>query len=213
MYPHSTTNPRFRIDSSMASRNITLSDIEYPSWNEIKMKDKSLDGTIISPRVDRSNKALAERRFNDLKKPTEELFKEQEFKIDQVLQKEQEVLNIGNELNNVLNATETTNDPNKKKEWFNKQTEIEYRLVQKENELNDTVMELESVEQPGFENKLESLQIDANKQQDVSQIIARIEAKQAERLEMERRRREHQQILEEKRRPVREQQKRHLEVS
>lgn len=208
-----TTNPKFKMPSQDSSR-MSLDDIEYPSFEQIKMKEQSIDGGFTVPRIDRSNKATAQQKFMDTRKPTStvELVKEKEMRMDQVIRKEKEVLSIGTELSNILNV-DVTNDPDKKKEWFNKQTELEYKLVQKENELNDTMMELESVEPSGFENKLETLQIDARKQPDMSEMLARIEAKQIEHSQMEKRRIENAQIIEERRRPYREQQKRHLEVS
>lgn len=208
-----TTNPKFKISSNEFSNYVTLSDIEYPDPSGIKMKPKSIDNAFSGPKIDRSNKSLAERKFFETRKPSSsvELVKEKEMKLDLVLRKEHEVLNLENELKIILNSEDAVNDPGKTKQWFEKQTEIENKLVQKEHELNDTVMELESVEPP-FENKLEDLQIEASQQPALKEAMASLEAKRIERTALERDRIENNQFIETKRRQFNEQKKRQLQV-
>lgn len=133
--------------------------------------------------------------------------RQRELILDKVLQKEKEVLSIGTELSNVVNAP--ASNETERNDWFVKQDELEYKLVQKEDELNETIQGLN--EATTFENKFDTLQID-NNNPEYLEVKARITAKENAHLENEKRLRILSEI-EEKRKAAREQQKRHLQVS
>lgn len=149
-------------------------------------------------------------KFIDSQQPVNPLVvaKQREMALDKVLQKEKEIMNIGIELSNVVNAP-TSNEADTN-DWFVKQSELEYKLVQKEDELNETINGLN--EATSFENKIETLQIDNNNPEYFA-ITARINAKENEHLENEKRLRQKNAEIEEKRKAARELQKRHLQVS
>lgn len=187
-----------------------LHDIEYPSLTDIKMKPNPTEPlSQYVPRIDRSNKPIFGRKSIEQQQPINSvtIIKEREYIYDQILEKERETLEIGNELRNIVNAPMTQNEL-EQSEWLNKQTELEYKLVQKENELNDTITELSATTTPELETKL---QID-NNNPEMKAGLARLEAKKNEHAENERKIKQRNQEIEEKRKAAREQQKRHLQV-
>lgn len=202
-----TTNPKYEKSSDNELMSINMDEIEYPNVSDIKMKEKAADGSP-KPSVNRSNKEIAKRKFEDARRPsiTVDMVKEKEMKVDQALKKEHEVISISNKLKNVLISGETVNDPNEKKEWFDKRMELGNRLVQKESELNDTFRELEFDEPLEFENNLSQLHITQ------PETLARLKEKESELDKMEKFRREKKEELDQKWRLTEEQQKRQHEV-
>lgn len=192
--------------------SIVLGDIEYPSLTDIKMKpqptEKPYDSYV--PRIDRSSKPAFGQKSFEQQQPINSvtIVKKREKILDQVLQKEREALKIENELSSIMNATIKQSET-EQSEWFDKQTELEYQLVQKENELNDTITELNATTTPELETTIQNDTVNP----EVKAIVARIEAKNNEHSENERRMKQRLQEIEEKRKAAREQQKRHLEVS
>lgn len=188
---------------------IALGDIEYPSLTDIKMKPKPTEKPYDNyvPRIDRSSKPAFGQKSIEQQQPINSvtIVKKREMILDQVLLKEREALKIENELSSIVNATITQSET-EQAEWFEKQNELEYQLVQKENELNDTITELNATTTPELETKIQN-------DPEVKAIVARIEAKVNEHSENERRMKQKLQEIEEKRKAAREQQKRHLEVS
>ncbi|XP_055300839.1 ubiquitin carboxyl-terminal hydrolase 8 [Sitodiplosis mosellana] len=210
VYPMWVTNPKYKPKSTDAPAIPAVSDIEYPNLGDIKMKPKPTEQPSSNvPRIDRSNKPIFGQKSIEQQQPINSvsIVQEREKILDQILQKDREALRIGDELSNIVNApikqSEAEHD-----EWLTKQTELEYKLVQKENELNDTIMELSTITTPELENKL---QFDTSNP-DVKKIVARIEEKSNEHAEYERRMKQRFQEIEEKRRTAREQQKRHLQL-
>lgn len=207
------TNSKYKTKSIDAPPSIVLGDIEYPSLTDIKMKpqptEKPYDNYV--PRIDRSSKPAFGQKSFEQQQPINSvtIVKKREMILDQVLQKEREALKIENELSSIVNATITQSET-EQSEWYNKQTELEYELVQKENELNDTITELNAITTPELET---TIQNDTVNVPEVKAIVARIEAKTNEHSENERQIKQNLQELEKKRKAAREQQKRHLEVS
>lgn len=203
-----TTNPKYKKSSDKELMSINMDEIEYPNVSDIKMKEKAADGSP-KPRVNRSNKETAKRKFEDARRPstTVDMVKEKEMKVDQALKKEAEVISISNELKKVLISGETVNDPNKKKEWFDKRIELGNKLLQKESELNDTFRELESDEPMEFENNLSQLHITQ------PETVARLKQKESELDKMDKFRREKNEELDQKWRLAEERRKRQHEVN
>lgn len=207
-YPMKTTNPKYKQSSSNELDSINMDGIEYPIVSDIKMKEKEADGSP-TPRIDRSNKANAKRKFEGAQRPstTVDIVKEKEMKFEQAIKKEHEVISISNELENVLVSGVTVNDPNKKKEFFDKRMELGNKLVQKESELNDTVRELKFDEPLEFQHNLNHLEITQ------PETLARLKEKESELNKMEKFRHEKKEGLEQKWRLTVEHQKRQHEVN
>lgn len=203
-----TTNPKYQPAkrNSFEKSMEDLNEIEYPSVLDIKMKNIPSGPNVVvgPPRIDRSSKAAAEQKF--IKMNSVDLIKEKENIVDQLLEKDQEVLKISNELTNVLDASNTSVDPVKASELYKKQTELEYKLMQKENELNDTAIELETqaVDQGEYD--------DTQKEHGYEEAFARLQAKEIQHSEMAKKAQENAQALETKRRAAKEHNKRHLQV-
>lgn len=213
-----TTNPKYQpshLDSFEQSMG-NLDGIEYPSMNDIKMKadpSKITNTDRGIPRIDRTSKGAVEQKYLHGRRSIEPMtyIKEKEMLVDDILAKDEEVLKISTELTNVLDASNATNDPAKASELIKKQTELEYTLMQKENELNDTFNELKTVDQ--FEDDKDMPLVDARRQPGYTEANARLLAKTRKHSEMEQKHKESALLLETKRMKLKEQQKIHLEVS
>lgn len=207
-----TTNHHYDPRSTESSNLYpNLSDIEYPDTDAIKMKPKldAIKSTYI-PRIDRTVKPTYGKTIDAHQQPTNAvaLAREKEIIFNQVLEKQKEVITIGDELSRVVSST-TPNEVDQT-EWFNRQSELEYKFIQKENELNDTVSELHSVSQD-IESKLSTIQID--QRPEVDEIEARLQAKERERLQYEQKRLQAKQEIDAKLKVTQERHKRFLEVS
>lgn len=190
-----------------------LQDIEYPDFGDIKMKPKPTEETTYIPRIDRTSKptsglkSISQQPINLVA-----LAREKETMYDQILEKDNEVLTIGKELSRMLSSSKLPSESDQT-EWFNKQTELEYKFIQKENELNDNISELQSVNQQESEEgiSLKTLQIDQNPE--VAAITARLEAKERVHSQFEQKFKEIKQNIDVRSLLLREKQKRHFEVS
>lgn len=191
-----------------------LQDIEYPDFGDIKMKPKPSERTPYIPWIDRTNKPNSGPKFMNTQQPINPvaLAREKEIMYDQILEKEKEVLTIGTELNRMMSSTNLPNESDPS-EWFSKHTELEYKLYQKENELNDTVSELHSVSQQELDEGMNLKTLQINQNPDFAAIKARIEAKERAHSQFEMKHKEIKQNIEAKSSTVKEQQKRYLEVS
>lgn len=214
------TNPKYRpahLDSQEQSFE-NLDGIEYPSMNDIKMKtdpSKVAPAARLVPKIDRSKKGVVEQKYLHGRHTIEPMsyIKEKEMLVDDILAKDEEVLKISNELTNVLDASTGLNDPAKATELIRKQTELEYKLMQKENDLNDTFTELKTVDQIESDKDVAVRTVEAHSQPDFNEATARLQAKTMKHSEMERKYQEKVMLIEMKRMQVKEQQKRHFPVS
>lgn len=204
-YPMKTTNPKYDKKKDTSGMYPSLEGIEYPSFENIIMKTTDPEKQPLIPRIDRSSKPMLGQKTNDIQQPLNPvaLAYEKEKMYDQILAKDKEVLNIGNELTQVVSSTRIPSDADPT-ELYTKHNELEYKFIQKENELNDTITELQS--------DFETLQIDV-KNPEVAAINARIDQKAKEHSQYEKKRTETKQQIEERMNAMREQQKRHLQVS
>lgn len=140
-YPMITSNPKFKPEISIVESYESIDDIEYPSLSDIKMrKDTPLkDVTNRSrPSIDRSSKLAAEKTYKDKWKTPEEIIKEKEQLIDRALQKEKEALKLEADLEQTMRE-EPNEDETKRREWYEKQTELQYKIMQYDNERDDNV--------------------------------------------------------------------------
>lgn len=214
-YPMHTTYASYT-PKSLITPNLypTLDGIEYPSVDDMTRKPKQNEPIKYIPRVDRTSKPMpGQKPIGNAMTPIDPitLAREKEMIYDEALKKEKEVLTIGNELKRFVSTSSVPSDVDKT-EWYHKQSELEYKFIQKENELNDTICELNSVDQLEVENQLGTLQI-YKQNPEMTEINARLEAKRKEFSQNERAVKETKQEVESKMNIIREQQKRHLQVS
>lgn len=211
-YPMHTTNPNYKPRSSLSTQIYPLLDgIEYPSVDDIKMKPKEITAPKYIPRIDRTSKPIYGQKSTEVPFNPVAMAREKELMYDQVIKQEQEILTIGNELKRYASTPTIPNDVDQT-EWYSKQTELENKFFQKEHELNDTICELNAVDQHEVENQMGTLQI--NKQTpELAELKARLDAKQKQFSQNERKVAETKQEIEAKMNVVRERQKRHLQVS
>lgn len=207
-YPMRTTNPKFQPKQKAPQQLYpNLEDIEYEFEDEIKMKPKQPDANQ-KPRFDRASKPSSGQKPLAPNKPNNILAYaiEQENIYDDLLKKENEALTVGNEYISTLKTTITPSESDPT-EHFNKQTELEYKLIQKENELNDTIMTVE----PDLES-LDEIPIgDQNPQ--TSEVLARIREKKKIHTQNKKAIEQVAQKREELGPAAKEQLKRHLQVS
>lgn len=213
-YPMHTTNSNYRPKPSIQELYPRLEGIEYPSVDDIKMKPKPNEPARYIPRVDRTSKPIpGQKPTGNATQPIDPiaLARMKETIYDEALKIEREVLTIGNELKRNVNTPAIPNDVDQA-EWYNRQTELEYKFIQKESELNDTISELNSVDQHEMDNQMATLQI-YKQNPEMIELNTRLEAKRKEFSQNERIVMETKQEVEAKLNVVRERQKRHLQVS
>lgn len=213
-YPMHTTNPNYKPQSSVTADIYPhLEGIEYPSVDDIKMKPKNIPDKYI-PRVNRTNKpSFGKTSTENATAPIDPiaLAREKELMYDQALEKEQEILSIGDELNRIASIPKSPNDVDIT-DWYHRQSVLEYKFIQKEHELNETISELNAVGQQEVENQMETLQISKQNPQ-FAEIAKRLDIKAREFSQNERKVAETKQVVESKMGVLRERQKRHLQVS
>lgn len=140
-YPMLTTDPKYKPKNNLTETYDNLGDIEYPSLSDIKMKkDSPLNDVTnrLRPSVDRSSKLAAEKAYKEKCKSVSELIKEKEQLIDKALEKEKEALKLEVDLEKTFRE-EPTVDESKRREWYEKQTELKYKIMQYDNERDDNV--------------------------------------------------------------------------
>lgn len=214
-YPMHTTNSNYKPRSSFTAEIYPrLDGIEYPSFDDIKMKPKEIPETKYIPRVNRLSKPSYDKNSTgNSTAPMNPiaLAREKEMIYDQALKMEREIFSIGDELKRYASTSTIPNDVDPS-EWYHKHSELEYRFMQTEHELNETISELKAVDQQEVENQMGTLQI--NKQNpELAEITARLDVKQKELSQNERKVAETKQVVEAKMNVFRERQKRHLQVS
>lgn len=214
------TNPKYRpahLDRKEESFE-NLDNIEYPSMTDIKMKadpSKVAQTSRLVPKIDRSKKGVAEQKYLHGRQTNEPMsyIKEKEMLVDDILAKDEEVWKISNELTNVLDASTGINDPVKASKLIQKQRELEFKLMQKENDLNDTFTELNTVDQIESDKDVAAQTVEAQSQPEFIEATARLQAKTMKHSEMKRKYDDQVMLNELKRMQVQEQQKRHFPVS
>lgn len=188
-FPTETSDPWYTSAAKNLHESYEVKDIEYPNLDEMKTRSAETAKPQI-PRFDRSIKPIHKPLMSYGSSERISILKEVEKKMDQVIQKEDEMSLIGQQIMNVpVNETEQA-------------IQLEYQLIQKDNELDDTMNELNTTIQPEFESQLTNLRNSAPQNSEEQAVTAGIIAKRQKVIEME-----HIRKIE------REKQKRHLDVS
>lgn len=90
----------------------------------------------LRPSVDRSSKLAAEKTYKE--KSFSDILKEKEQLIDKALEKEKEALKLGADLEQTFREDPPVDD-SKRRERYEKQTEIWYRIMQDDTQRIDNV--------------------------------------------------------------------------
>lgn len=122
-----------------------LDDIEYPSLDDIIMKDSSLTGSnksIKIPGIDRSSKADAIKHYED--KNVTQLLEEQEKLANKSLQNEKDMLTTQLEIKKIMHDKEDSisNDVEEKELLSNERL---FRMMQLESKQKDYILEDEAI--------------------------------------------------------------------
>uniref|UniRef100_A0A1A9WJT6 Ubiquitin carboxyl-terminal hydrolase n=1 Tax=Glossina brevipalpis TaxID=37001 RepID=A0A1A9WJT6_9MUSC len=142
MYPTCCTNPTIvgpQSNSTIIEYGL-VEDIEYPSVNDIQLKDdiiaqnqsnSSLSNHITltsnRPAVDRSSKLAAVKLYNEKQQVITDIAKEQEILLEKAKENDQQYEQIAEQFNDIYN----------KKEFTNADQQIVYKLMQAESAAED----------------------------------------------------------------------------
>lgn len=134
-----TTNPRYKPPQAFIERDL-VNEIEYPSMDDIKMKDNSLKDSP-KPRifVDRSNKPTALKTMQEKSRIADEMIKAKAELIDKALKNELKARKIMTDLDETISEAPPPTNSVELEQWHNKTEELEYKLMQYENSQTDTV--------------------------------------------------------------------------
>lgn len=124
-----------------------LDDIEYPSLDDIIMKDSSLTGSnksIKIPGIDRSSKADAIKHYED--KNVTQLLEEQEKLANKSLQNEKDMMTTQLEIKKIMHDKEDSicNDV-EEKELLSTERQSLFRMMQLESKQKDYILEDEAI--------------------------------------------------------------------
>lgn len=115
LYPMHCHNPQYTPPTSNTDDAPVLGDVEYPNWEDIQMKDASLNKTSI-PQFDRTMKASAVAAFES--KTVIELLEEKGKVLDKSIQNEQELLNLETDLKEIVTDKENSEDSSQREQTY-----------------------------------------------------------------------------------------------
>uniref|UniRef100_A0A1B0BMZ2 Ubiquitin carboxyl-terminal hydrolase n=1 Tax=Glossina palpalis gambiensis TaxID=67801 RepID=A0A1B0BMZ2_9MUSC len=202
-YPTRCINPMVvkpQLSSTFMECSVLIEDIEYPSVNDIQLKDdiiaknQSNSSLIIHktsssgrPTVDRSSKSAAMKLYDDKRKTINEIAKEQEVLLEKAKENDEQLEQIAEQFNSV----------DHKKQLINGETEMMYQFMQLESEAEDYKNEIKRLKAQIHHYRRRDEEEKANLPiqlvKDVEQIEAKIEER--ERVD-EQRKKERQQLAE-----------------
>lgn len=149
MYPMKTHNPSFKRKVTRAFE-ATLNDVEYPSWEAIKLKDTTYPGTPTQsfgrrpPGVDRSTKPSSGSELE--RKPINSLYDEKLQLLEKEYNTQHEAMNREADLGRMLPKEDEIIDNNKIKEFDEQAQHLSFKNMQIDNEQNDNVSGMEGRE-------------------------------------------------------------------
>lgn len=183
MYPMQCTNPNVQAPVDLAADSNVLDDIEYPSINDITMKDTNKfestsgqhpSGDVSRPTIDRKSKAAALKTYDEKQKMLD-LLQEQEALVEKVLENERKRLEAENDWQSVSKQVKQMDGTD--------QNEI---LKSREQELLYNIMQLESKERDyKLENELLLQQVEEYKrrEREMNKIVSDTEAETVKKTE------------------------------
>lgn len=145
-YPTCCTNPTVvmpQLSSTLIETSALIEDIEYPSVNDIQLKDdiiaKNQSNSSLTnhktsssgrPTVDRSSKSAAMKLYDEKRNAINEIAKEQEVLLEKAKENDEQLEQIAEQLNSV----------DHKKQLINGGKEMMYQFMQLESEAEDYVI-------------------------------------------------------------------------
>lgn len=149
MYPMMTTNPNYERQITNDLYIDIVTDIEYPVITDIKMKNDTIsEGSPYKsqtrPTFDRKTKPIAMQHYDE-KKPLDSIFKEKEQLTEKALEKAKQALKVENDLKEIMKKDQDLINETQKKEWYDKQQELSFKLMQFENERDDNVSNIDAL--------------------------------------------------------------------
>uniref|UniRef100_A0A1B0FAZ4 Ubiquitin carboxyl-terminal hydrolase n=1 Tax=Glossina morsitans morsitans TaxID=37546 RepID=A0A1B0FAZ4_GLOMM len=202
-YPTCCTNPTVvmpQLSSTLIETSALIEDIEYPSVNDIQLKDdiiaKNQSNSSLTnhktsssgrPTVDRSSKSAAMKLYDEKRNAINEIAKEQEVLLEKAKENDEQLEQIAEQLNSV----------DHKKQLINGGKEMMYQFMQLESEAEDYKNEITRLKAELHHYRRRDEEEKANLPiqlvKDVEQIEAKIEER--ERVD-EQRKKERQQLAE-----------------
>lgn len=119
-YPMKCTDPHVEVPNDMNNSTPTVEGIEYPTLEDIVMKDQSFN----TPLVDRSTKGSAIKAY-DKKLSESELLEEKEMLINKSIQNEKELMKLEQDFDTIVSNKENENDPSKQQQMLYKIWELD----------------------------------------------------------------------------------------
>lgn len=116
VYPMKCDNPQFSPPKTTNGDAPAIEDIEYPNWEDIQMKDSSLNMTS-QPQVDRTMKLNAMKAYETSKTPLQ-LLEEREQLMDKSLHNERELLTLESDLKQIVSNKENNEDSSVKEQSY-----------------------------------------------------------------------------------------------
>lgn len=188
-YPMKCYNPQFSPPNDMSGDVPGLEGIEYPNFDDIQMKDASLN-TSKTPLVDRTMKISAIRAYENNKTPLE-LLEEKEKLFDKSLQNERELLTLETEIKDIVTDKENNEDSSQK------QQNLMFQIWQLQSKQNDFTVEEKTLKKQ-LEDSKENVS-DMREKSKLMQIEEQLKQKEIERQrvheERERKRKEREEAL------------------
>lgn len=108
-YPMMCTNPQVTPPKTTNGNGPTIEDVEYPNWEDIQMKDSSINRSSLTPQIDRSMKVNAVRAYENGKSQLE-LLEESELLMNKSLNTEKELLSLETNLKRMASDKENEED-------------------------------------------------------------------------------------------------------
>ncbi|CAG9804419.1 unnamed protein product [Chironomus riparius] len=112
-YPMKCTDPHVEVPNDMNNSTPTVEGIEYPTLEDIVMKDESFS----TPLVDRSTKGSAIKAY-DKKLSESELLEEKEILINKSIQNEKDLMKLEQDFDIMSANKENEDDPNKQQQML-----------------------------------------------------------------------------------------------
>lgn len=116
VYPMKCINPQYSPPKSSNGDAPALEDIEYPNWQDIQMKDSSLNQTI--PHVDRTMKPNSATKAFENVKTQLQLLEESEKLMDKSLRNEMELLNLEKDYKQIVSDKENNEDSSAQEQQY-----------------------------------------------------------------------------------------------
>lgn len=163
IYPMKTTNPQVAPPKTTNGQGPAIEDVEYPNWEDILMKDASLNQSITAPQVDRSIKVNAVKAYESGKSQLE-LLEENEQIMNKSLMTEKELLTLETSLKQIVSDKENNEDSSSKE-----QSHL-FKIWELQSKQKDIILEEKSIKEQIDQSKSQEKEPSSNLTTKVQQI-------------------------------------------